>query len=88
MSSDRNIAVMYSKKDNKIKVFTNGLTYNLPIMLFKNDVFVDITQKNDTFDVKVEKGIGEKYDVLYEAHFIKEQFVFETIKEYLLKDNI
>ena len=37
MSSDRNIAVMYSKKDNKIKVFTNGLTYNLPIMLFKND---------------------------------------------------
>ena len=58
------------------------------IMLFKNDVFVDITQKNDTFDVRVEKGIGEKYDVLYEAHFIKEQFVFETIKEYLLKDNI
>lgn len=37
MSSDRNIAVMYFKKDNKIKVFTNGLTYNLPIILFKND---------------------------------------------------
>lgn len=33
MSSDRNIAVMYSKNKNNIKVFTNGLTYHLPIVI-------------------------------------------------------
>jgi hypothetical protein len=31
MSSDRNIAVLYSTDSNRIKVFTHGLTYYLPI---------------------------------------------------------
>lgn len=37
MSSDRNIAIMYAKDTNRIKVFTHGLTYYLPIKLVNSE---------------------------------------------------
>jgi hypothetical protein len=37
ISSDGNIAIMYSKDKNKIQVFTHGLVYHLPIKIPSNN---------------------------------------------------
>lgn len=55
MNSDRNIAIIYSKDKNRIKVFTHGLTYYLPIK---------IPSTNKEYDEAISSSFEDNLDSL------------------------
>jgi hypothetical protein len=66
--------------NNKIDVDMHYEQTNMTLYKKGSDIFVDVYENGD---VRVEKGFGERYSVLYQANFLNQENIIKTINTYL-----
>lgn len=66
--------------ENNIEIDMHYEQTSMTLYRKGSDIFVDVYENGD---VRVEKGIGERYSILYQANFLDQENIIKTINNYI-----